>query len=139
MGSHYYFNLFIACICRVSSNNDIIFTTFKLFHFRLIPQAACTRHGLLIGAKFVWYFKILFYYIIIYNHFRLIRILMFFMYPIAFPIARLLEHFLGKHERGFYKRGGTLIFFNLKFYFYFYFFLLFLLLLFFIIRIKRIN
>lgn len=32
--------------------------------------------------------------------------LMIIMYPIAFPIARLLEHFLGKHERGFYKRAG---------------------------------
>ena len=32
--------------------------------------------------------------------------LMIIMYPIAFPIARLLEHFLGKHERGFYKRSG---------------------------------
>lgn len=31
---------------------------------------------------------------------------MIIMYPIAFPIARLLEHFLGKHERGFYKRSG---------------------------------
>jgi len=46
---------------------------------------------------------------------------MIIMYPIAFPIARLLEHFLGKHERGFYKRAGKvfklfflLLAFNLK-------------------------
>lgn len=38
--------------------------------------------------------------------YRLVRILMIVMYPVAFPIARLLEHFLGKHERGFYKRSG---------------------------------
>lgn len=31
---------------------------------------------------------------------------MFFLYPIAYPIARLLEWCLGKHEKTFYKRSG---------------------------------
>lgn len=71
---------------------------------RLIPQAACTRYGLMIGAKCVWYanwaawgWR---------SVYRLVRVLMFVLYPIAYPTARLLEHVLGKHEKGLYKRSG---------------------------------
>lgn len=54
---------------------------------------------------------------------------MIIMYPIAFPIARLLEHFLGKHERGFYKRSGNL----------FRYFISFFLIILFYHRIERID
>lgn len=53
MGGYNNFNISTACFCRVS----LAFCFIALKIVRLIPQAACTRHGLKIGAKFVWYFK----------------------------------------------------------------------------------
>jgi metal transporter CNNM len=45
----------------------------------IIPQAVCSRHGLAIGAFFAWP----------------VRIVMFIAYPIAYPIASLLDAVLG--------------------------------------------
>lgn len=57
--------------------------------YRIIPQALCTRFGLAIGAHLAW----------------LVRILMLVLFPIAYPISKLLDCILG-HEHGtFYRRA----------------------------------
>ncbi|KAG2308501.1 hypothetical protein Bca52824_028249 [Brassica carinata] len=48
----------------------------------VIPQAICTRFGLVVGANFVW----------------LVHILMIFCYPIAFPIGKILDLVLGHND-----------------------------------------
>ncbi|CAN1855337.1 Putative DUF21 domain-containing protein At1g03270 [Linum perenne] len=49
---------------------------------QIIPQAVCSRYGLSVGANFVW----------------LVRILMIICYPIAFPIAKVLDVLLGHND-----------------------------------------
>jgi len=55
----------------------------------LIPQAVCTHYGLRIGSMFVWF----------------VYILRFLFFPVAYPIAKLLDFFLGKHEGALYKKA----------------------------------
>ena len=54
----------------------------------IIPQAVCSKYGLVIAAHSAW----------------LLNILMFILMPITWPIAKTLEFFLGKHEGTVYKR-----------------------------------
>ncbi|KAI8366697.1 uncharacterized protein BYT42DRAFT_648785 [Radiomyces spectabilis] len=56
----------------------------------VIPQSICVRHGLAIGAKTAW----------------LILLLMYLMYPIAYPTALLLDYFLGESHGTIYKKAG---------------------------------
>lgn len=55
----------------------------------LIPQALCCRFGLSIGYKFAWF----------------VYILRAIMYPIAYPIAKTLDFFLGTNEGALYKKA----------------------------------
>ena len=57
---------------------------------RIIPQAVCTRYGLVVGAFFAWP----------------VRILMWLVYIVAFPIAKLLDCVLGHQHGVVYRRAG---------------------------------
>lgn len=46
----------------------------------IVPQAACSRHGLYIGAKSVW----------------IVKVFIVLMYVIAWPISILLDYVLGR-------------------------------------------
>ncbi len=61
-----------------------------LFNIRIIPQALCTRYGLAIG----------------YYCSPFVLLLMAVFYPIAFPIAMLLDKVLGKEHGTFFRRAG---------------------------------
>ena len=56
----------------------------------VIPQSLCVRYGLAIGAAFV----------------PPVLVLMYIMYPIAYPIAKLLDYMLGDDEGTVYKKAG---------------------------------
>lgn len=60
--------------------------------YRIIPQALCTRFGLAIG----------------YYCSPLVLIIMALFYPIAFPIALLLDCVLGKDHGTFFRRAGMM-------------------------------
>ncbi|XP_042047060.1 DUF21 domain-containing protein At4g14240-like [Salvia splendens] len=60
----------------------ILSVTFVLAFGEIIPQAACSRYGLAVGANCVW----------------LVRVLMIICYPIAFPIGKILDSVLGHHD-----------------------------------------
>jgi len=55
----------------------------------IIPQAVCARYGLSIGAKCVWF----------------VRILMYILAPVAWPTAKLLDRVLGADEEHTYKKA----------------------------------
>lgn len=56
----------------------------------IIPQAVCVRYGLQVGALFS----------------PLVLALMYIMYPVAYPIALLLDYILGEHHGTVYKKSG---------------------------------
>lgn len=56
----------------------------------VIPQSLCVRYGLAIGAFLV----------------PPVLVLMWIMYPIAYPIAKLLDYLLGDDEGTVYKKAG---------------------------------
>lgn len=56
----------------------------------IIPQSICVRYGLELGAFFAPY----------------VLILMYFMYPIAYPIAKLLDYILGQNHGTLYRKSG---------------------------------
>jgi metal transporter CNNM len=59
----------------------LLLSTFSIVVFgEIIPQAACSRHGLYIGANTVW----------------LVKIFIVLMYVIAWPISMLLDRVLGR-------------------------------------------
>ncbi|KAL7425285.1 hypothetical protein Q5752_000973 [Cryptotrichosporon argae] len=55
----------------------------------IIPQSICSRYGLLIGATMAWP----------------VRVLTWVFFPIAWPIAKLLEYILGSHHGIVYRRS----------------------------------
>ncbi|XP_057800816.1 DUF21 domain-containing protein At4g14240 isoform X2 [Salvia miltiorrhiza] len=65
----------------------ILSVTFVLAFGEIIPQAACSRYGLAVGANCVW----------------LVRILMIICYPIAYPIGKILDSVLG-HQDALFRR-----------------------------------
>ncbi|KAG6438335.1 hypothetical protein SASPL_103275 [Salvia splendens] len=65
----------------------ILSVTFVLAFGEIIPQAACSRYGLAVGANCVW----------------LVRVLMIICYPIAFPIGKILDSVLG-HQDALFRR-----------------------------------
>ncbi|XP_052206390.1 DUF21 domain-containing protein At4g14240-like [Diospyros lotus] len=66
----------------------LLSVTFVLAFGEVIPQAICTRHGLAVGANFVW----------------LVKILMTICYPIAYPIGKILDCVLG-HDEALFRRA----------------------------------
>ncbi|KAI4301282.1 hypothetical protein L6164_034575 [Bauhinia variegata] len=66
----------------------LLSVTFVLAFGEIIPQAICSRFGLYVSANFVW----------------LVRILMIICYPIAFPIAKVLDAVLG-HDNVLFRRA----------------------------------
>eukprot|EP00475_Leptophrys_vorax_P009052 TRINITY_DN1593_c3_g1_i2.p1 TRINITY_DN1593_c3_g1~~TRINITY_DN1593_c3_g1_i2.p1 ORF type:complete len:550 (-),score=168.20 TRINITY_DN1593_c3_g1_i2:100-1749(-) len=60
----------------------IISVTLVLAFGEVIPQALCTKDPLSIGARFAW----------------VVKILMIFLLPIAWPIGKLLDYILGHGE-----------------------------------------
>ncbi|KAI6113792.1 hypothetical protein EDD16DRAFT_1802980 [Pisolithus croceorrhizus] len=67
----------------------VVISTTAIVIFGIIPQAICVRHGLAIGAKCAPF----------------VLCLMYIFSPIAYPIARLLDHVLGKSETHTYKKA----------------------------------
>lgn len=56
----------------------------------IIPQSICVRYGLQVGALFAPF----------------VLILMYVMYPVAYPCALLLDHILGEDHGTVYKKSG---------------------------------
>ncbi len=54
----------------------------------IIPQAACSRYGLRIGAAMAWP----------------VRILMFLAFPVAWPVSKLLDYVLGGEHTSLFRR-----------------------------------
>jgi len=57
----------------------ILSTSFIVIFGEIIPQAACSRYALYIGSKVIW----------------IVRILIFLIYPLAWPISKVLDCILG--------------------------------------------
>ncbi|ORZ01327.1 hypothetical protein BCR43DRAFT_486762 [Syncephalastrum racemosum] len=68
----------------------VISTALIVIFGEVIPQSICVRHGLAIGAKTAW----------------MVLVLMYAMYPIAYPTALLLDYFLGESHGTVYKKAG---------------------------------
>lgn len=60
----------------------LLSVTFVLAFGEVIPQAICSRYGLLVGANFVW----------------LVRLLMIICYPISYPIGKVLDIVIGHND-----------------------------------------
>ncbi|CAK9865792.1 unnamed protein product [Sphagnum jensenii] len=67
----------------------ILSVTFVLAFGEVIPQALCSRHGLAIGANFVW----------------LVKILMVLCFPISYPVGKVLDYLLGHSESALFRRA----------------------------------
>ncbi|KAN0124199.1 DUF21 domain containing protein [Russula decolorans] len=67
----------------------IVSTVLIVIFAEIIPQSVCTRHGLYIGAKMVFF----------------VRILLWTLGIIAWPIAKILEFILGPHHGIIYRRA----------------------------------
>ncbi|KAE8272110.1 hypothetical protein A4X09_0g212 [Tilletia walkeri] len=67
----------------------IVSTVLVIVFAELIPQSVCARYGLVIGAKMVWP----------------TRIIIFCLYPIAWPVSRILHYLLGAHSGIVYRRA----------------------------------
>ncbi|KAM7256802.1 hypothetical protein ACFE04_012543 [Oxalis oulophora] len=66
----------------------LLSVTFVLLFGEIIPQSVCSRYGLAVGANFV----------------GLVRVLMIICYPIAYPIAKVLDVVLG-HSDALFRRA----------------------------------
>jgi CBS domain containing-hemolysin-like protein len=67
----------------------LLSTVLLLLFGEILPQAICTKYGLVIGGRMVW----------------LVRLSQFVLFPIAYPAARLLERLLGQATGVVYKRA----------------------------------
>lgn len=63
----------------------------------IIPQSICVRYGLQVGSMFAPF----------------VLVLMYVMYPIAYPISCLLDHILGEDHGTVYKKSGLKTLVNL--------------------------
>ncbi|XP_043715127.1 DUF21 domain-containing protein At2g14520-like isoform X3 [Telopea speciosissima] len=67
----------------------LISVTLILAFGEIIPQAICSRYGLSVGAKLVGF----------------VRVLMFVVFPISYPISKLLDWILGKGHFVLFRRA----------------------------------
>ncbi|KAJ9084461.1 hypothetical protein DSO57_1024142 [Entomophthora muscae] len=67
----------------------LISTGLILVFGEIIPQAFCARHGLRIGALFAWP----------------VRVLIWIMFPVAYPFATLLDFLLGENHGFMYRKA----------------------------------
>jgi metal transporter CNNM len=67
----------------------VISVTAVLFFGEIIPQAVCSKHGLLIGTYMAWP----------------VRILMLLTFPISWPISKLLDFVLGGEHSTLFRRS----------------------------------
>nr|ODN86745.1 hypothetical protein L203_03994 [Cryptococcus depauperatus CBS 7841] len=67
----------------------VISTALVVIFAEIIPQSVCSRYGLLIGARMA----------------IPVRCLIYLAYPLAWPIAKLLEYILGAHHGIIYRRS----------------------------------
>ena len=67
----------------------VISVTAVLFFGEIIPQAVCSKHGLLIGTIMAWP----------------VRILMLLTFPISWPISKLLDFVLGGEHSSLFRRS----------------------------------
>ncbi|KAI8390216.1 hypothetical protein BD560DRAFT_380277 [Blakeslea trispora] len=68
----------------------VISTALIVIFGEVIPQSICVRYGLAIGAKTA----------------PMVLALMYIMYPIAYPTAKLLDYVLGESHGTIYKKAG---------------------------------
>eukprot|EP00798_Chlamydomonas_sp_ICE-L_P001234 gene1234-32578_t len=55
----------------------------------ILPQAVCSRYGLMVGAYSAWF----------------VRLLMFICFPVAWPISKLLDKVLGTEHSALFRRA----------------------------------
>ncbi|ODN76402.1 CBS domain-containing protein [Cryptococcus wingfieldii CBS 7118] len=67
----------------------VISTALVVIFAEIIPQSICSRYGLLIGARMA----------------KIVRVMIWIAFPIAWPIAKLLEYILGAHHGIIYRRS----------------------------------
>ncbi|THH14931.1 hypothetical protein EW146_g5473 [Bondarzewia mesenterica] len=67
----------------------VVSTILIVIFAEIIPQSVCTRHGLLIGAKMA----------------PVVRVLLWTLGLVAWPVAKLLEYVLGPHHGIIYRRA----------------------------------
>ncbi|KAG2135141.1 hypothetical protein DEU56DRAFT_400233 [Suillus clintonianus] len=67
----------------------VISATAIVIFGEVIPQAVCARHGLAIGARCAPF----------------VLLLMYLFAPVAYPIAKILDHALGAHDAHTYKKA----------------------------------
>ncbi|XP_057434946.1 DUF21 domain-containing protein At1g47330-like isoform X2 [Lotus japonicus] len=70
--------------------------TLILVFGEIMPQALCTRYGLIVGAKLA----------------PLVRVLLVVFYPLAYPISKVLDWMLGKGQAALLKRAELKTFVN---------------------------
>lgn len=67
----------------------LLSTLLLLIFGEIIPQAVCSKFGLVVGGRFIW----------------LVRLTMVILWPVAYPTARFLEWMLGRAHGVVYKRA----------------------------------
>uniref|UniRef100_A0A1D1YTD7 Protein MAM3 n=1 Tax=Anthurium amnicola TaxID=1678845 RepID=A0A1D1YTD7_9ARAE len=75
----------------------LVSTALIVIFGEIIPQAVCVRYGLAIGAEFSWF----------------VRFLMYALFPVAYPIAGILDFFLGEQHGTMYRKSELKTFVSL--------------------------
>ncbi|XP_009597914.1 DUF21 domain-containing protein At2g14520-like isoform X2 [Nicotiana tomentosiformis] len=67
----------------------LLSVTLILLFGEIIPQSLCTRYGLAIGATVA----------------PIVRVLIWFWFPVAYPISKILDYLLGKGHKALFRRA----------------------------------